>query len=144
MIKIALGSDHAGYETKEILKDFLKNNNCEVTDVGTTSTEKADYPDYAKKVVENVLKSKVDYGLLICGSGIGMSIVANRYKGIRAALVTDKEHAALARAHNNANIMCVGARFASPENIQSWLEVFLSTGFQGGRHAERAEKYDKE
>ena len=140
MKKIALGSDHAAYEMKETVKRLLLSQNFEVIDVGTHSTERADYPDYAKKLCHEVLTKNIQ-GILLCGSGIGVSIVANRFKGIRAALCRTSEDAEMSRKHNDANVLCLGARFNSEDEIKSILTAWFENSFEGGRHADRLKKF---
>lgn len=142
-MKISIGADHGGYELKVKLVKFLKESGYAVIDNGTNSPDSVDYPDYAKPVARDILEKRADYGVLICGSGIGISITANRFKGIRAALVTRKEHALLARAHNNANIIALGGRFTTVEEAKEYLTIFLSTPFEGGRHEKRVCKIDE-
>lgn len=143
-MKIAIGSDHAGYELKETLKEELDLMDVDVTDVGTSSKdESVDYPDFANKVCDLVLKGKVERGVLICGSGIGMSIAANRYPGIRAALCKDGLAAELARQHNDANVICIGARVVGSDTAKRALKRFFETEFEGGRHQFRVEKLGK-
>ncbi|MDI6766521.1 MAG: ribose 5-phosphate isomerase B [Bacteroidota bacterium] len=137
---IAVGADHAGYEYKEKIKELLKTMKIEFQDFGTSSTESADYPDFAHKVAEFVASGKAEYGILICGTGIGMSITANKHKGIRASNVESIEAAKLARAHNNANILAIGARLTPWKTVEEIIKVFLSTKFEGGRHQKRVEK----
>lgn len=141
IMQIAIGADHAGFELKETLKEALDMEGHEVADVGTTSKdESVDYPDYANKVCDLVNKGKAEYGVLICGSGIGMSIAANRYPKIRAALCNDGLTAELARLHNDANILCLGARTLGSDTAKRALQRFLNTEFEGGRHQFRVEK----
>ncbi len=142
-MKIAVASDHAGYRLKEYIKEFLKREGYQVLDLGTNSPESVDYPDYAAKLAELVSKSRVDRGILICGTGIGMSIVANKFPGVRAALCWSEETAALSRRHNNANVLCLGGRVLKPEEAVRILKVWLSTEFEGGRHLRRIEKIRK-
>ncbi len=137
---IALGADHAGYEYKEKIKNLLQSLNIEYRDWGTDSTASTDYPDYAHKVAEIVASGKAEYGILICGTGIGMSIVANKHKGVRAGNVESVEAAKYARLHNNANILAIGARLISWEQAKEIVKVFLQTKFEGGRHQQRVEK----
>ena len=137
-MKIALASDHAGFELKEAIKDFLIE--YDVTDFGTHSTESMDYPDTGFIAAEAVAAGTFDRGILICGSGIGMSIVANKVKGIRAALCNSVELARLSRQHNNANILVLQGRLISPKMAEDILEVWLSTEFEGGRHKRRIDK----
>ncbi len=137
---IAVGADHAGYEYKEKIKELLRTMNIEFQDFGTDSATSTDYPDYAYKVAEFVASGKGEFGILICGTGIGMSITANKHKGIRASNVESVEASKLARAHNNANILAVGSRLTTWETAKEIIKVFLSTKFEGGRHSQRVEK----
>jgi len=137
--EIAIGSDHAGFRLKEIVKNFLKTKNIEVEDLGTHTEESVDYPDYAFKVGEAVARKDFDFGILICGSGIGMSIAANKVKGIRAALCNDLYSAHVSREHNNANILCMGGRVIGEEVAKNCL-VWLNAKFEGGRHERRVNK----
>lgn len=140
-MRIAIGSDHAGFELKETLIEALDIEGVAYTDVGTSSKdESVDYPDYANKVCDLVNKGKADFGVLICGSGIGMSIAANRYPRIRAALANDGLTAELARQHNDANILCLGARTLGSDTAKRALHRFINTEFEGGRHQFRVEK----
>ena len=138
-MKIAFGCDHAGIEVKDKLISFIKTLGHEVIDCGTNSSDSCDYPDFALKVAQNVVSKSADKGILICGTGIGMSIAANKVKGIRAAVCWSKETAQLIAQHNNANIMCAGARFASPDDICLWIKTFLETEFEQ-RHIKRINK----
>ena len=137
---IALGADHAGYEYKEKIKELLKSLGIEFQDFGTDSTTSTDYPDYAHKVAEFVASGKAEDGILICGTGIGMSIVANKHKGIRASNVESVNAAKFARSHNNANILAIGSRLTPWETVKEIFKIFLSTKFEGGRHQQRVEK----
>ncbi len=141
-LKIICGADHAGFTLKELLKLKLIEKGYEVVDCGTHSGEQSvDYPDYAFKVAELLKKGEGDFGLLICGSGIGISIAANRFPGIRAALCHDVTSARLARVHNDANILVLGERLIGSFTAEECLEAFLSTSFEGGeRHERRVEK----
>ena len=142
-MRISIGSDHAGYELKERLKRMLEEEGYEIVDRGCHSEESVDYPDYARLVSEDVLNGMADYGILICGTGIGMSISANRYRGIRAALCLYPKMAELARRHNDANILVMGGRLLS-SSMAKWIaEVFLKTEFEGGRHERRVKKMDE-
>jgi ribose 5-phosphate isomerase B len=141
-MKIAVGSDHAGFEKKSVVALWLKQKGYEVVDFGTYSTESVDYPDYARQVAVAVAQGACAQGILLCGSGVGVSIVANKVKGIRAALVFNPEIATLARQHNDANVMCLPARFMSDENIQQSLENWFAATFEGGRHLRRVEKIE--
>ena len=139
---ISLGADHGGFELKNRLSEFLRSEGHEVIDNGTNSPDSVDYPDFAKPVAHDILEKRAELGLLVCGSGIGISIAANRFKGIRAALVTNPDYARLSRQHNNANIIVFGGRFTAFEDAKEWLKIFLSTPFEGGRHERRIEKID--
>ncbi len=141
-MKVAIGADHGGFDAKEKLVTYLKNKGYAVADMGTNSSESVDYPDFAEKVCQEILQQKADFGVLICGTGIGISIAANRHVGIRAALLYNDETAALARQHNNANIAVFGGRMMSVEDMEKRLDIFLNTGFEGGRHLRRIEKID--
>jgi ribose 5-phosphate isomerase B len=136
-LKVAIGSDHAGFELKEFVKNLLKEKGYEVIDVGTNSQERTHYPIYAKKVAKMVSEGEVDRGVLICGSGIGMSIVANKFKGVRAALCHNVYSAKYSRLHNNANILCLGGRITAQDLTKEIVEVWFSTPFEGGRHSDR-------
>ncbi|MCO6499644.1 MAG: ribose 5-phosphate isomerase B [Vicingus serpentipes] len=138
--KIAIGSDHAGYELKEIVITYLKEKNIEVKDFGPFSDERADYPDYAHPVANAVENNTADLGILICGSGNGINMTANKHQGIRSALCWQKDIAEMARLHNDANIMALPARYISKEEALKCVEVFINTEFEGGRHAGRVEK----
>ncbi|MBS1682332.1 MAG: ribose 5-phosphate isomerase B [Bacteroidetes bacterium] len=140
MKKIAVGADHAGYELKEHLKKWLEQNGYEAKDFGTHSLEPADYPDFAHPVASAVEKKEFELGLLICGSANGVAITANKHQGIRAAICWHEELGALARQHNNANILCLPARWISPELAEKILDRFLHTSFEGGRHERRVGK----
>ncbi len=137
---IALGADHAGFDYKEKIKELLKSKKIEFIDFGTTSAESTDYPDYAHKVAEYVGSGKAEFGILVCGTGIGMAIVANKHNGIRAANVESVEAARLARQHNNANILAIGARLTPWEKAKDIIDMFLATAFEGGRHQRRVDK----
>jgi RpiB/LacA/LacB family sugar-phosphate isomerase len=140
--RIALGSDHAGFQLKEALKDYLEGNPATMMDLGTSSAEVCDYTDFAQAVGEAVAAGRAEFGLLICATGIGMSMAANKVAGIRAALARDEHTAALARQHNNANVLCLGAGSTPPEEAKRILEVFLSAAFEGGRHERRVSKME--
>ena len=139
-MKIAIGSDHAGYEAKEHLKGWLAERGHEVVDLGTQGTASVDYPDFASRVGRAVAAGEAPLGLLICGSGIGMSIAANKIAGVRAAHCTDAYQARVARQHNDANVICLGARVSGLGAMEDTLESFLRHAFEGGRHAARVEK----
>jgi ribose 5-phosphate isomerase B len=137
---IAIASDHAGIEFKQQLAQAIKDLGFDVHDLGTDTPESVDYPDFANALCEWVLKHPESKGVLICGSGIGMSIAANRHKGIRAALVHNGLEASLSRKHNDANVLCLGARMVGIEVAKDALKQFVTTEFEGGRHAKRIEK----
>ena len=137
---IALGADHAGYDLKEKIKSLLHSMRLEYQDFGTNSVESTDYPDYAHSVAEAVSSGKAEYGILVCGTGIGMSIVANKHAGVRASNVETIEAARLARQHNDANVLALGARLTSWEKAKEIVEMFLSTKFEGGRHERRVKQ----
>jgi ribose 5-phosphate isomerase B len=141
-MNIVIASDHAGFDLKKKIKTFLENEYV-IDDMGCHSTDSVDYPDYAKAVALNVAKNKFDFGILICGTGIGMSIAANRYKKVRAALCHSVEAAVATRSHNDANILCLGARTMDGEKINDIVKAFLTTAFEGGRHLKRVDKIDK-
>jgi ribose 5-phosphate isomerase B len=137
-LKIAIGADHAGYEYKEVLAKCLDGKS--LKDFGTYSPESADYPDFAHPVASAVENGEFDYGILVCGSANGVAITANKHQGIRAAICWNEELASLARKHNNANIVCIPARFISIEEAEKIVQVFLNTEFEGGRHGRRVDK----
>jgi ribose 5-phosphate isomerase B len=139
-MKIALASDHAGYAEKERLKPLLKELGLEVEDFGTVSEASVDYPDYARKVAEAVAHGEAEQGVLVCGSGTGMAISANKVHGVRAAVAWSEETARLARQHNDANVLAIGARTTPPEEIPKIVRVWFAQQFDGGRHAARVEK----
>jgi RpiB/LacA/LacB family sugar-phosphate isomerase len=139
---VALGADHGGYELKERLKQHLKNRGLSVNDLGAHSPEPSDYTDFAQAVARSVSQQKADFGLLVCTTGIGMSMAANKVPGARAALVSDEEGAALARRHNNANVLCLSGRHTAPADAVRILDTFLATQFEGGRHERRINKME--
>ena len=139
-MKIAIAADHAGYEEKERLKPVLEELGIQYEDLGTVSTESVDYPDYARKVAEEVAAGKVDQGLLLCGSGTGMAIAANKVPGVRAAVAWNEEIARLAREHNDANILSLAARFTPFEELVKIVRAWFAARFDGGRHERRVEK----
>jgi RpiB/LacA/LacB family sugar-phosphate isomerase len=141
-LELALGADHAGYELKEQLKAYLRQKGFAVTDLGTDSAKATDYPDFAQAVAWQVARQAADLGLLVCASGVGMSIAANKVPGIRAAAVTDEAMAALTRSHNDANVLCLGAKFVSADLAKRIVDAFLSTAFTGGRHERRLCKFE--
>lgn len=140
MEKIAIGADHAGFEYKELLRKWLEKNGYPVKDFGAFSTESADYPDFAHPVAISVEKKESDLGVLICGSANGVAITANKHQGIRAAICWNEELASLARQHNNANVLCLPARFIDIALAEKILDRFLHSNFEGGRHERRVNK----
>lgn len=140
MPTLAIGADHAGFELKEILKKSLEKNGYKSKDFGTYSADSADYPDFAHPVAEAVEKKEFELGLLICGSANGVAMTANKHQGIRAAICWNEELAALARQHNNANVLCIPARYVSTELAERILDRFLHASFEGGRHERRVGK----
>jgi ribose 5-phosphate isomerase B len=136
-MKIAIGSDHGGYELKETLKDYIQSKGAEVIDVGTYGPESVDYPIYGQAASEKVSNGEADFAILICGTGLGMSYVANKVKGIRCACVSDVFSAEMARLHNNANVLAIGARVVGLGLATKLVETFLGTNFEGGRHQNR-------
>jgi ribose 5-phosphate isomerase B len=137
---VAIGSDHAGFEYKDIITDLLKSKGLEVTDFGTYSSDSVDYPDFAHPVSEAVEKGEAAWGVLICGSANGVAITANKHQGIRAAICWNEDVAKLARSHNNANVICIPARFVSVTVAESLVTEFMNTAFEGGRHQTRVGK----
>lgn len=140
--KIALGSDHAGFELKQAVKEILAAEKLEVEDFGTFSLESCDYPDYARQVATAVSKGDCAKGILVCGSGIGVSIVANKVRRVRAALVHDIEVAKLSRQHNDSNVLCLAGRSTSVDQAREIIKVWLSADFEGGRHERRVNKIE--
>lgn len=138
-MKIALGADHGGFELKEKIKAHLIEKGYEVLDLGTHSTESVDYPTFGHTVGHAVVDKKADYGVLVCGTGIGISIAANKVPGVRAALCTNTTMARLTREHNNANILAMGGRIVGDVLALEMVDVFLATEFQGGRHEKRVD-----
>ena len=139
-MKLAIGSDHGGFALKEAIKDYLLNNGYEVEDFGCFSEESVDYPDFALKVAKAVSCGEFERGILICGTGIGISIAANKVKGVRAALCHDGLTARLAKQHNNANILCMGGRTTGVETAKDIVDNWLNSEFEGGRHLRRINK----
>jgi ribose 5-phosphate isomerase B len=138
--KIAIGSDHAGYEGKERAKREIEALGLEVADKGAVSTDSVDYPDFGAAVGRAVASGEAERGVLMCGSGIGIAMAANKVPGVRAAVCWNEETARLAREHNDANVLCIGARLIDPDLAARMIRVFLETDFAGGRHARRVEK----
>ena len=139
-MKIAIGADHAGFELKNQLGDVLRQGGHEVCDFGTNSVESTDYPDYAVRVGQAVASGAVERGVLVCGSGAGMSIAANKVRGVRAAVAVSLEEVRLTRAHNNLNVLTLGARFTDALKARELVQAFLETPFDGGRHERRVAK----
>jgi ribose 5-phosphate isomerase B len=140
MIKIAIGADHAGFDAKQKIIDYFNNKHIQYHDFGTYSSESVDYPDFAHPVASAVERKEFSSGILICGSGQGVNITANKHQGVRSALCWSVEIAKLSRQHNNANILALPGRFLKEEEIINIVDVFLNTDFEGGRHATRANK----
>ena len=138
--KVSLASDHAGFNLKERIKKFLTKKKIKVIDLGPKNNNSVDYPDYAKKVARNVSSKKSNMGILVCGSGTGMAMSANKFKKIRAALCYNKSSTRLSRLHNNANIMALGARLTKKADAMKLVNIFLNTKFEGGRHLRRVKK----
>src|SRR5690242_4150128 len=138
--RIAMGSDHAGFSVKETIRKYLESAGYAVNDLGTSSEESVDYPDYGKAVGESIVSKQADLGIAVCGSGIGISIAANKVPGIRAALAHDVNTARLAREHNDANVLALGGRIVTSEAAIEMVKVFLATAYLGGRHQRRLDK----
>ncbi|MBU0650549.1 ribose 5-phosphate isomerase B [bacterium] len=141
-MKISIGCDHGGFVLKDMVVSILKARGIEIVDEGTFSDESVDYPDFAKKVAEVVSRGKVDRGILICGTGLGMSITANRFKGVRAAVCNDLITAKYSRLHNDSNILCMGARVIDKSMAEKIVNIWLDTEFEGGRHQRRVDKIE--
>tara|TARA_B100001057_G_scaffold284223_1_gene284551 strand:+ start:403 stop:840 length:438 start_codon:yes stop_codon:yes gene_type:complete len=138
--KICISSDHAGFKIKEFIKEQILNSNISIIDLGPFLEKSVDYPDYAKKVSLRVSNKKSEIGILVCGSGTGMAISANKTKGIRAAVGYNIKSTQLSRQHNNANILCLGSRLTKKKDVKKIISIFLSTRFEGGRHQRRIKK----
>lgn len=138
-LKVAIGSDHGGFHYKEHIIDYLKARNIEFIDVGTHTRESCDYPEIAKAVTDKIRSGEANRGILVCGTGIGMSISANKARGIRAALCGDTYSARVSRAHNNANVLCIGERVIGEHLALDIVDIWLKTGFEGGRHKRRVD-----
>ena len=138
--KICISSDHAGYEIKEFIKEQIIKSKISIIDLGPFLKKSVDYPDYAKKVSNRVSQRKSDLGILVCGSGTGMAISANKTKGIRAAVGYNIKSTQLSRQHNNANVLCLGSRLTKKKDIKKIIKIFLNTKFEGGRHKRRVKK----
>ncbi|MBI5300083.1 MAG: ribose 5-phosphate isomerase B [Deltaproteobacteria bacterium] len=141
-MKIAIAADHAGFSLKESLKTHLQSQGFEILDVGCHSAERCDYPDFGAKAAKTVAEGKAQRAVLVCGSGIGMCIAANKIHGVRAAVLRSFDDARLSREHNDANVACFGGRITAVHQAQSLLDVFLKTPFEGGRHINRVKKLD--
>jgi ribose 5-phosphate isomerase B len=139
-VKIAVGSDHAGFELKQIIIEHLSERNMNYVDFGTNCLDSVDYPDYAKKVAEEVNSKDLIMGILVCGSGQGMAMTANRFKNVRAAICHNSDVAKVTRQHNDANVLCLGSRFIDMSEAIKCVDVFLSTDFEGERHLKRINK----
>lgn len=142
-MKIAIAGDHGGYELKEVIKEYLTGREIDVLDLGTDSTESVDYPIYGKACGEAVASGKADRGIVCCGTGIGISIAANKVKGIRCALCTDVTMAELTRKHNDANMLALGGRTTGRQTALDIVKAWLDTEFEGGRHQRRVDMLDK-
>jgi len=140
-VKIVLGADHGGFELKEVVKNYLVGSGYEVIDVGCSSTESVDYPDFAENVVSHIIDGSCALGILICGTGIGMAIAANRHYEIRAANCANEYTAKMSREHNNANVLCLGARVIDKDLALKIVQVWLDCEFTGGRHQRRIAKF---
>ncbi len=143
MATIAAGCDHGGFSLKTVLIEHLVASGHEVLDLGTHSNERVDYPDFAETVAKSVASGEVEFGLLVCGSGIGVCMVANKVSGIRAATIHDVTSAHLSREHNDANVICLGERLIGPEVAKEALDIFLASEFQEGRHLKRVKKINE-
>ena len=142
-MRISIGNDHAGVEYKNYIREYLLDKNIQVNNYGTDSLDSVDYPDFAHPVSNDVNEEKSDLGILICGSGNGVCMTANKYKNIRAALCWNKELALLSKSHNNANIVCIPARFIEKKEALEIIKTFISEEFEGGRHERRVNKISK-
>jgi ribose 5-phosphate isomerase B len=141
--RIALASDHAGFQLKELVKSHLSSHGLQSVDLGTDSEESVDYPNFAHKLAEFLMKGEADLGVLVCGTGLGMSMAANRHPGIRAALCHDHFTASASRRHNDANVLVMGGRVIGPDLAKEIVDTWLDTPFEGGRHLARVERIDK-
>ncbi len=139
-MKIGIGSDHGGFELKEAVKEYLQGKNIEVVDYGTYNEESVDYPDYGEKVATAVVEKEVDRGIVVCGTGIGISIAANKVKGARCALCSEEYSARMSRKHNDANVLALGGRVIGQELAFSIVDAYLEEDFEGGRHERRVKK----
>ncbi len=142
-MKIGMGSDHGGYELKEFIKEYLETKQHEVVDYGTYSTESVDYPEYGEKVANAVADKEVEVGIIMCGTGLGISMAASKVNGIRAAVVSEEYSARMAMVHNNANILAMGGRVVGKDLAKSIVDAYLNAEFEGGRHQKRIDKIMK-
>ena len=142
-LKVVIGSDHGGFEYKEVIIDYLKSNNIEVFDVGTFNKESCDYPVIAKEDAKKIVSGEFNRGILVCGTGIGMSIAANKVHGIRASLCGDTYSARMTRQHNDSNVLCLGERVIGENLMLDIVDIWLKTEFEGGRHQRRVDMLDK-
>lgn len=142
-MKVAIGSDHAGFEMKQRVSRWLEDAGHEVTDVGVFNSDRADYPDLGHQVAKQVSEGAVERGVLVCGSGIGVCMVANKHEGVRAANCTMEFQAEMSRRHNDANVLCLGERVVGVDLAEKLVQVFFTTEFEGGRHAGRVDKIDR-
>jgi ribose 5-phosphate isomerase B len=142
-MRIAIASDHRGYHLKEKLAAVLRTKGYEIFDEGTSATEAVDYPDFAALVAKKVSEKKVDRGILLCGTGIGMAVTANKFPGVRAAPCTDEVSAEISRRHNDLNVLCLSADMLSPRVAERMVEIWIETEFEGGRHSRRIEKIEE-
>ena len=140
---ISIASDHAAYNEKRQIIKYLSDQNIEVLDLGTNSSDSVDYPIFGQRVAKSIIEKKADRGIVICGTGIGISIAANRYKNIRATLCCNTEHAEMARKHNNSNVLALGGRTTSIDDLKNIVDVWLNTDFEGGRHQNRIDLIEK-
>ncbi|MBE7055386.1 MAG: ribose 5-phosphate isomerase B [Ruminococcaceae bacterium] len=137
---IAMAADHGGYELKNVLLDYLAEKGHAIINLGTDTAESVDYPDYAKACCDEVVSKRADFGILVCGTGVGISIAANKIDGIRCGLCPSKEIAALVKQHNNANVIALGGRFTSDDEAKKIVDAYMSAEFEGGRHQNRVDK----
>ena len=142
-MKISIASDHAAYNEKQEIIKYLLDKRLDILDLGTNSEESVDYPIFGQRVAESIIDKKADRGIVICGTGIGISIAANRYKNIRATLCNTPEHAEMARKHNDSNVLALGGRTTNLDDLKSIVDVWLSTDFEGGRHQKRINLIEK-
>lgn len=141
-MKIAIGSDHGGFLLKEEIKSFLNKEKIDFIDYGCDSTESVDYPVYAKKVSKSVSENECDFGILVCTTGVGMSIVANKQRNVRAVLCSSIDVSHMSREHNNCNVLCLGSKYTTIENAEEYIKTFINTPFAGGRHLRRVNMFE--